>query len=92
MLMTDRQTGYPSVDRPWLKYYSEEAINTSVPECTVYEYLWASNKDYLDRVALRYFDKKITFGEMFENIEKAARAFTAIGVKKGDIIIMATVL
>ena len=28
---------------------------------------------------------------MFENIEKAARAFTAIGVKKGDIIIMATV-
>ena len=46
----------------------------------------------MDRVALRYFDKKITFGEMFENIEKAARAFTAIGVKKGDIIIMATVL
>lgn len=84
-------TGYASIDKPWLKYYSEEAINTPVPECTVYEYLWVSNKDYLDRVALRYFDKKITFGEMFENIEKAARAFTAIGVKKGDIIIMATV-
>ena len=45
----------------------------------------------MDRVALRYFDKKITFGEMFGNIEKAARAFTATGVKKGDIIIMATV-
>ena len=84
-------TGYASIDKPWLKYYSEEAINTPVPECTVYEYLWASNKDYLDRVALCYFDKKITFAEMFENIEKAARAFTAIGVKKGDIIIMATV-
>ena len=20
-------TGYPSIDKPWLKYYSEEAIN-----------------------------------------------------------------
>ncbi|MGN0507310.1 MAG: hypothetical protein ACI4FZ_12170 [Lachnospiraceae bacterium] len=21
-----KQTGYPSIDKPWLKYYSEEAI------------------------------------------------------------------
>jgi hypothetical protein len=33
-------TGYPSIDKPWLKYYSEEAINTPLPECTMYEYLW----------------------------------------------------
>ena len=84
-------TGYPSIERPWLKYYSEEAINTVIPECTVYEYLWEKNKDYLSRPALRYFDKKITFGEMFENIKKATKAFQAIGLKKGDIIIMATV-
>ena len=34
-----RQTGYPSIDKPWLKYYSEEAINAELPECTIYEYL-----------------------------------------------------
>lgn len=84
-------TGYPSIDKPWLKYYSQEAINAPLPECTMYEYLWESNKDYLGNTALRYFDRKISFGEMFDNIEKAAKAFTAIGLKKGDIIIMATV-
>ena len=31
-------TGYPSIDRPWLKYYSEEAIMTEIPENkSVYE-------------------------------------------------------
>ena len=84
-------TGYPSIDKPWLKYYSEEAVNTPMPECTVYDYLWKSNKDHLNRTALRYLERKITFREMFENIEKTAKAFTAIGLKKGDIIIMTTV-
>lgn len=84
-------TGYPSIDKPWLKYYSKAAINTQMPECTMYEYLWQSNKDHLGNTALRYFDRKISFGEMFNNIEKAAKAFTSIGLKKGDIIVMATV-
>lgn len=44
--LTDRHTGYPSIDKPWLKYYSEEAINAPLPECTIYEYLYENNKDY----------------------------------------------
>ncbi len=27
-----RLTGYPSIDKPWLKYYSEEAINAPCPK------------------------------------------------------------
>lgn len=33
--MTDKEkqlTGYPSIDKPWLKYYSEEASNAPLPE------------------------------------------------------------
>ena len=84
-------TGYPSIDKPWLKYYTEEAINAPLPECTIYEYLWENNKDHLDDVALIYFGKKITYGELFKNIDNTARAFSAIGVKQGDIVVMATV-
>ena len=79
-------TGYPSIDKPWLKYYSEEAINAPLPECTIYEYLWENNKDHLDDIALNYFDRKITYGEMFKNIEKAAKGFFYIGVREGDIV------
>lgn len=78
-------TGYPSIDKPWLKYYSEEAINAPLPECTIYEYLWENNKNHLDDIALVYFGRKITYKELFENIDKAARAFSAIGVKSGDV-------
>ena len=84
-------TGYPSIDKPWLKYYSEEAINAPLPECTIYEHLWENNKEHLGDVALNYFDRKITFKELFDGIERAAKAFTALGVKQGDIIVMATV-
>ena len=34
---TDKQTGYPSIDKPWLKYYSDEAINAILPECSIYD-------------------------------------------------------
>ena len=79
-------TGYPSVDKPWLKYYSEEAINSSLPECTIFEYLWENNKKYLDNTALDYFGHKTSFGQLFEEIEKAAKGFSSIDVKKGDIV------
>lgn len=28
-------TGYPSIDKMWLKYYNVEAVNESLPECTI---------------------------------------------------------
>ncbi len=84
-------TGYPSIDKPWLKYYSEEAINAPLPECTIYDYMWNNNKDHLSNIALNYFDRKITYKELFDNIEKAAKAFSAMGVKCGDIVVTATV-
>lgn len=79
-------TGYPSIDKPWLKYYSKEAINAPLPECTMYQYIWENNKDHLSDIALRYYGTKITYGKLFENIKKAADAFCAMGVRAGDIV------
>ena len=90
-MQEQKLTGYPSIDKPWLKYYSEEAINAPLPECTIYEYLWENNKDHLDDVALNYFDRKITYGELFENIEKAAKGYSALGVSAGDIVTICAV-
>lgn len=77
-------TGYPSIDKPWLKYYSEEAINTPYPECTIYEYIFEKNKSNLTKPAIRYFDKSFTYDQMFSSIEDAAKGFSAIGVKKAN--------
>lgn len=85
--MEEKQlTGYPSIDKPWLKYYTEEAIYAPLPESTLYEYLWENNKNHLDDIALVYFGKKISYGELFRYIDRAVEAFQAIGVKAGDVV------
>ncbi len=84
-------TGYPSIDKPWLKYYSERAINATLPKSTIYEYLYENNKNNLDDIALNYFDRKITYKQLFENIEKTAKAFSALGVKESDIVTISSV-
>ena len=87
--MEKQLTGYPSIDKPWLKYYSEEAINASLPECTIYEYLVENNKDYPSDIAINYVGRKITYKELFENIDKTAAAFLSVGVKEKDIVTIA---
>lgn len=81
-----KQTGYPSIDKPWLKYYSEEAINAQMPSGNIYEYIFQNNKGHLKDTALVYFGKKISYGELFQNIDRTVEAFQAIGVKAGDVV------
>ena len=70
----------------WLKYYSQEALNTSLPQLTAYQYMKELNKDRLDEPALHYYGADITHRELIKRIEECADAYTAMGVKKGDIV------
>ena len=79
-------SGYPSIDKPWLKYYSEEAINALLPKCTVWENIYERNKDHLVDTALLYFGKKISYGKLFVEIDRTAKALANLGVKNGDTV------
>lgn len=79
-------TGYPSIDKPWLKYYSEEAINAPLPERTMYEYIFECNQDNLDRVAMNYYGSDMTYREMFRQISIMAGTLEHYGVKKGETV------
>ena len=76
----------PSTAKPWLKYYTEEQKNKVMPVCSLYDYLYDCNKDYLHGIAINYYDNNITYRQLFERIQKTAQAFMEIGVKEGDII------
>lgn len=80
------RTGYPSIDKPWLKYYSEEAITAELPEESLYEYIYNCNKNHLQHTALNYFGKKMSFAELFKNINIVANGLMAQGVKEGDVV------
>ena len=89
--MTEEQkrTGFPSVDKPWLKYYSREAIETLIPEATIYEYLVEKNRAYPKDIAILYLGRKITYGALFQKIDETAAAFAALGVQPGEIVTVA---
>ena len=61
-----------------------------MPECTVLQYIKNKNTNNLNGIALNYFGNKITYREFFENIDKVAKAFYAMGIRKGDIVTIAS--
>ena len=62
--MAQNLTGYPSVDKPWLKYYSAEDVKWKVSPCTIYDFIWERNKTYLHETAMMYMGKKYTYGDI----------------------------
>ena len=82
--------GKPSVDKPWLKWYSDEALNVEVANMKFYDYMKSRNLDNLNGIALNYFNRKITYEEMIKEIEKTASSFEKLGVKPGEIVTFCT--
>jgi len=76
----------PSIVKPWQKYYDEKVFSRSIPNETIYERLIRWNTGKEAAVALSYFDNSITYRQLIDEVELAAAAFSAIGVKKGDIV------
>ena len=82
----------PSEEKRWMKYW-EEAQSEAIPiDTTVYDYLKSANADYLAQTALMYYDRKISYGELFDKIEATAKAYSKIGVKAGDIVTVCSVM
>lgn len=78
-------TGYPSIDKPWLKYYPNfEKIE--IPQKSMFRLIYDQNKAYASSVAINYFDNKITYGQFFESVKNVAGALWKYGVRKGDAV------
>ncbi|MBE6739372.1 MAG: acyl--CoA ligase [Ruminococcaceae bacterium] len=88
MPIEKKLTGYPSIDKPWLKYYTEEAFNAETPKCSIYQNIYDGNADHFSDVALLFFGKKITYKQLFAEVDKTAKAFIANGVQCGENVVL----
>jgi len=88
-------TGFPSLDKPWLKYYSEDKIVELTPNKSVYQYAFDSNKNNLDNVAIdiriskdnfKHTISKITYRDFFKNVKKSADSLESLDVKQDEIV------
>ncbi len=81
-------TGYPSIDKPWLKHYTEEWTKDLIPKKTVYRNIYDNNIAYKNDTAIVFNGFKTSYGKMFEMIDKYAKALKANGINKGDCVSM----
>lgn len=84
--MEKMKTGYPHIDRPWMKFYEFSKVYSKDPEVNLTTYLKEKNKGKGNRIAETYYGKKISYDELFYNSDMAARVLSQVGVKKGDSI------
>ncbi len=84
--MKEMKTGYPHIDKPWMKFYDSKKVAFEAPKVNLTEYLKEKNKDRGDKIAETYYGKEISYDEFFYNSDMAARVLSQVGVKKGDSI------
>jgi long-chain acyl-CoA synthetase len=82
----ENKTGYPSIDKPWMKYYDERIIDTPLPRRSIYDNIYINNHEHLEDIALRYFGNRISYGELFDGIGQAEKIFCSLGVKAQEVV------
>ena len=83
-------TGYPSIDKPWLACYDEQAIKREISKKSILEFIKERNSDKLNNIAINYYGNEINFETFFKKIDNAAKSFQKLGVKKGDVVTVLT--
>ncbi len=86
MITNENKTGYPSIDKPWMKYYSEEDKELIIPECSIYENMMNSSKSYSSSVCMEYMNIKIKYSKLYKMIDVVANALVNYGIKQGEIV------
>jgi long-chain acyl-CoA synthetase len=77
---------YASVEKPWLQHYTAEQRKTKLPATTMADYLYQCNRGHENEIAIECQGRKLTYGELWEQIEAMAKALKKFGVKKGEVV------
>lgn len=84
--MQGPMTGFPSLDKPWLKFYDEAGIDVKLPKMSAYNYLVENNKNRINYYALNFYGNRVTYKDLFIKINEVEQAFRNMGIKKGDYV------
>jgi long-chain acyl-CoA synthetase len=75
------------VDRAWYKHYvGGTPKEISIPDGPLWHQLDQAVEEFPENVALYFEGVKVTYRELGELVNKAANAFSKLGVKKGDAV------
>lgn len=83
-----RLSGFPSIDKPWLKYYREQPVRDIQTDQTIYELVFKSNHENMTSIAIEYLGVEYTFEKLQKETDKLASAFYSSGLRLGDTVLM----
>ena len=85
MEIEESLTGYPSVDKPWLKHYPPFLVTQKRSLLSIYQKLQSVWTDD-DETIINYYDTSITKGEFFDRVHSIKSALYACGIRERDSI------
>ncbi len=84
--MENKQTGYPHIDKPWMKYYDKNSAHYEKFLGNPVDYLKEKNINRKGKTAESYYGKKFSYDEILFD-DTATKVLKSLNVKKGDIIL-----
>lgn len=74
------------VKTPWYNFYDGVKAHLDYPDYSVYKMFEDSVNKHSNNISYNYFGNKKTYLEFFNQIEKCAKSFKSIGLKKKDVV------
>lgn len=73
----------------WTKFYGNTPATLNYPDYTMFEMVEQTGNKYPDDTVYEFMGKKTKYRDFLKQIETTAKAFAAMGIKKGDRVTIA---
>jgi len=74
------------IPAPWSKYYTDEELNITIPNISLYKQILNTKNKYPDNTAYKYLGKKVKYKDFIKKIDESALSFKELKIKKGDVV------
>ena len=80
------QTGYASIDKPWLKWYDERFINLDFERTNTFDFFLNYTAKFGNSPILNYYGRKFSREDIKREVEDNIKRFQTMGLKAGDTV------
>jgi long-chain acyl-CoA synthetase len=80
--------GGSPMDRPWLAHYADVPHHLEYPQGSISDAFFATAARLPHYEALSFMGRRISYAQFAKKVEQACRAFAALGIRKGERIML----
>ncbi|MEN6339455.1 MAG: AMP-binding protein [Clostridiaceae bacterium] len=77
-----------NIKAPWLAFYGDVPQHLTYPDCSMFDLVERSANLYPRNNAFTFMGKAERFDKMVRQVKQTARAFSAIGIREGDKVML----